>query len=367
MPSLPAKLINAQVKNLLGQHVNKYRAIDLFAGIGGLRLGFQRAFGNEIEFVFASEINQFACDTYEANFGERPDGDITEIPPKSVPDHDILLAGWPCQSFSIAGRKRGFRDPRGNLFYAISNILEAKRPYAFLLENVWYLERHDRGRTFATIMDVLENELRYKVYHEMLNAKYYGVPHNRPRVFIAGFREPIHFEFPLPSPNVPKLKSILDKNVDSKYYISQRYLNGLKKHRKRHENKGHGFGYMVLDPEGVARALVIGGMGHERNLVKNTPPSDAYSGAGDDLGKPNCEGLRRLTPMECARLQGFPNPRKVPPSFRRSERQKQVRSFVFPVSATQIYRQLAESVAVPLVHKIALKMKEAITERVPID
>lgn len=325
--------------------MNKYKAIDLFAGIGGLRLGFQQAFGNKIEFVFASEINKFACDTYEANFGERPAGDITKIPPKSVPDHDILLAGWPCQSFSIAGRKRGLGDPRGNLFYTISNILKAKRPRAFLLENVWYLERHDKGRTFATIMDVLKNELHYKVYHEMLNAKYYGVPHNRPRIFIAGFRKPVRFEFPLPSPRVPKLKSILENRVSSKYYISQRYLNGLKKHRERHENKGNGFGYLVLDPDDVARALVIGGMGHERNLVKNTPPLDAYKGSGDDLGKPNSEGLRRLTPRECTRLQGFPD------------------SFKFSVSATQIYRQTAESVAVPLVEKIAKNMKRAMEKK----
>jgi DNA (cytosine-5)-methyltransferase 1 len=284
-----------------------------------------------------------------------------------VPDHDILLAGWPCQSFSIAGRKKGFRDPRGNLFYAISNILEAKHPDAFLLENVRYLERHNQGRTFRTIRKILEKKLHYTIYSKVLNAKYYGVPHNRPRIFIAGFRKPIHFEFPPPSPRVPKLKSILEKSVPSKYYISQRYLNGLKKHRERHENKGNGFGYLVLDPDDVARALVIGGMGHERNLVKNTPPHDAYQGPNDDLGKPNCEGLRRLTPTECAKLQGFPNPRQVPPltrpPLRKFKKRKNIRSFVFPVSDTQIYRQTAESVVVPLVKKIAIKMKEAMEKR----
>ncbi|MEM2677556.1 MAG: DNA (cytosine-5-)-methyltransferase [Thermofilaceae archaeon] len=316
--------------------------MDLFAGIGGIRLAFQMAFGSEIEFVFASEIYEPAIRVYEANFGERPAGDITKIPPDEVPDHDILLAGWPCQSFSMAGRKEGFRDPRGNLFFAISNILEAKRPYAFLLENVWYLKNHDRGRTFRTIMDILEGELGYTVYHDVLNAKYYGVPQNRPRIFIVGFREPIKFEFPPPSASVPKLSDILERNVPPKYYLSQRYLEGLKKHRERHENKGHGFGYMVLDPDGVAHALVIGGMGRERNLVRDVVPPGAYKGPGDDPRKPNSEGIRRLTPRECARLMGFPD------------------WFKLPVADTYAYRVLAESVAVPLVKKIAERMKAAI-------
>ena len=196
--------------------------------------------------------------------------------------------------------------------------------------------------------NILENELNYKVYYEILNAKYYGVPQNRPRIFIVGFKEPIRFDFPLPSSIIPKLKTVLEKNVLSKYYLSQRYLDGLKNHRRRHEKLGHGFGYMVLDPDGVAKTLVIGGMGHERNLVKNTPTSDAYRGPRDDLGKPNKEGLRRLTPRECARLQGYAD------------------SFKFPVSNTQAYRQLAESVAVPLIRRIALSMKKAIEERILI-
>jgi len=328
--------------------MTEYRAIDLFAGIGGIRLGFQQAFGNQMNFVFASEINKYACDTYEENFNERPAGDITSIPPEEIPDHDMLLAGWPCQSFSMAGRKGGFGDPRGNLFFAISNILKKKLPYSFLLENVYYLKRHDKKKTFKTIMHILEDELNYKVYYEILNAKYYGVPQNRPRIFIVGFREPIYFDFPPPSSTIPKLKTVLEKNVLSKYYLSQRYLDGLKNHRRRHEKLGHGFGYIVLDPDGVAKTLVIGGMGHERNLVKNTPTSDAYGGPRDDIGKPNKEGLRRLTPRECARLQGYAD------------------SFKFPVSNTQAYRQLAESVAVPLIGKIALSMKKAIEERIPI-
>jgi len=348
-----------------------YRAVDLFAGIGGIRLAFQQAFGRDIRFVFASEINRYACDTYEANFGERPTGDITAVPPEDVPDHDILLAGWPCQSFSIAGRKLGLRDPRGNLFFAISNILEEKRPFAFLLENVWFLERHDQGRTFATIMHILQSELRYTVYHRVLNAKHYGVPQNRPRIFIVGFREPIRFRWPEPSPQgPPRVRDILERNPPAKYYLSQRYLESLKRHRERHQSLGNGFGYMLLDPDGVARALVIGGMGRERNLVRDIPPPNAYAGPGDDPSKPNSEGIRRLTPIECARLQGFPNPRKIPPLRKlppeELQRLRARGGFLFPVSDTQIYRQTAESVAVPLVRRIAEQMRVAMEERSPL-
>lgn len=217
-----------------------------------------------------------------------------------------------------------------------------------MLENVANLQRHDRGRTFKTVMNMLELELGYTVYTKILNAKDYGVPQNRPRIFLVGFRDPINFKFPEKADNVPKLKDILEHDVDPSFYISQLYLNGLKKHRERHEKKGHGFGYQVLDPEGVAKALVIGGMGHERNLVKDKLPLNAYSGPDDDLKKPNSEGLRRLTPRECARLQGFPD------------------SFKFPVCKTQTWRQLAEAVAVPLIEKIALNMKESMKKKEPL-
>jgi len=325
--------------------MSKYKAIDLFAGIGGIRLAFQMAFKDDIEFVFSSEIYDKAIKVYEANFGETPYGDITKIDPKQIPDHDILLAGWPCQSFSVAGRMEGLKDPRGNLFYTIANILKEKRPYAFLLENVWYLERHDKGRTFKTIMRILEYDLKYYVYHDILNAKYYGVPQNRPRIFIVGFKEPIRFKFPPPSPDIPPLKSILQKNVPAKYYISEKYLNGLKNHRKRHEAKGHGFGFRILDPEGVANALVIGGMGRERNLVIDKPAPTSYEPGSRKVGKPNSEGIRKLTPEECKRLMGFPS------------------WFKIPIADTYAYRVLAESVVVPLVEKIARQMKESLKKR----
>jgi DNA (cytosine-5)-methyltransferase 1 len=324
----------------------KCGAIDLFAGIGGIRLAFQRAFGDEIDFVFSSEISEPAIKVYEENFGERPSGDITMVSPKSIPDHDILLGGWPCQSFSIAGRQEGFGDPRGNLFFAISNILKAKKPYSFMLENVWYLERHDRGKTFQTIRRMLEEDLGYTVYFDTLNAKYYGVPQNRPRIFIVGFKEPIKFDFPLPHRQIPKLRNILEKNVAEKYYISQTYLDGLKKHRERHERKGHGFGYRVLDQEGVAHTLVIGGMGRERNLVKNDSTPSEYK-VNVRNRKPNSEGIRKLTPLECKRLMGFPD------------------SFKLPIPDSPAYRVLAESVAVPLVEEIARNIKIAVHKKEP--
>ena len=324
----------------------KYRAIDLFSGIGGLRLGFEKAFMSDIEFVFSSEIYNRAIQVYEENFGETPEGDITSIPPDKIPDHDILMGGWPCQSFSIAGRQKGFDDPRGNLFFAISNILKAKKPYAFLLENVPRLEGHDKGKTFETIMHILKDDLEYTVYYKVLNARNFGVPQNRPRIFIVGFKEPIEFKFPQPTKTEPKLLQILEKEVPTKYYISKKYLNGLKGHRLRHESKKNGFGYIVLNPEGVANALVIGGMGLERNLIKTPKSPKKYEEIQRIKGRiPNREGIRKLTPLECKRLMGFPE------------------SFKITIQDASAYRVLAESVVVPVITKIAKNIRVALEKK----
>ena len=266
----------------------------------------------------------------------------------SIPDFDILLGGFPCQAFSIAGEKRGFNDTRGTLFFYIANIIRHKKPKAFLLENVKHLKNHDKGRTFQVIKDVLTEDLGYHIHTKVLNAKNFGVPQNRERIFIVGFKENLKFRFPQPSNKKVKIDDILEKKVDESYYLSHQYLEGLKKHRARHEAKGNGFGYEVIPREGIANAIVCGGMGRERNLVKDKILPNAWEKEGDDIQLRNEEGLRKMTPREWARLQGFPD------------------SFKFPVSMTQSYKQLGNSVAVPVIKAIAKKMKKALDQNILI-
>jgi DNA (cytosine-5)-methyltransferase 1 len=327
-----------------------YNSIELFAGIGGIRLGFQQAFGERIKFLWANDFNSACCKTYENNFGKGSIvcGDISEIIKDltTIPEHDILVAGFPCQPFSMAGEKKGFADEtRGTLFYSLAKVIEAKKPTAFLLENVSHFEHHDKGNTWKTVKTVLEKDLGYKVFAQRLNAKYFGVPQNRPRFFMVGFRDcSAPFSFPEEKGVPPPLKSILEHDVADHYYLSQKYLNGLKKHRQRHEAKGHGFGYKVLDIDEVAQALVVGGMGRERNLIKNTPVADHWK-PGDDLMKRNEEGIRKVTPLECARLQGYP------PSYK------------LPEARSQAYRQFANSVAVPVIKAIAVNVLMALDSK----
>jgi DNA (cytosine-5)-methyltransferase 1 len=322
-----------------------FRAIDLFAGIGGIRLGFQNAFEDRIKFVYSNDNDPACCETYQANFGEGTIDcrDINDVIKKmsDIPEHDILLGGFPCQPFSMAGEQKGFEDEtRGTLFYGIAKILAEKKPACFLLENVSYFEHHDKGKTWRTVRTVLEKELHYVVYAKRLNSKYFGVPQNRPRFFMVGFKgERTTFEFPPEKGIPPLLSTILEDRVEEKYYLGQIYLNSLKKHRRRHEEKGHGFGYVVLNPQkDVAHALVVGGMGLERNLIKSTPPSGHWQPSDADLHKKNIEGIRRLTPGECARLQGFPS------------------EFKITVSDTEAYKQFANSVTIPVIQAIAEKM-----------
>ncbi len=319
-----------------------YRAIDLFAGVGGIRLGFEQAFKEQINFVYSNDNNKFAGQTYKANFGEIDISDINKAieDTSKIPDHDILMGGFPCQPFSIAGEQRGFEDKtRGTLFYALAKIISAKQPVAFLLENVKHFQHHNKGRTWKTVKDVLQNELGYKTYDIILNARYFGVPQNRPRFYCVGFRDKdAIFEWPKEDTPEVKLKDFLDHNVDESFYIGQQYFNSLKKHRARHEAAGHGFGYRILDPEGIAGTIVVGGMGLERNLIQNSPLPNCWKPGDDPLKKKNCEGVRVLTPRECARLQGFPD------------------SFKITVSDTQAYKQFANSVAVPVIRAIAENM-----------
>ena len=322
--------------------MEKFRLIDLYAGIGGIRLGFQQALGNSAKFVFSNEIDKNCCKSYEANFGENPSGDITKIRSSDIPDFDILLAGFPCQAFSIAGRQNGFADIRGTHFFEIARIIREKKPSAFLLENVKYFMNHDRGKTFSTVKKAIEDDLGYTFYYYTLNAADFGLAQNRERVFMVGFREPISFKFPKPKAARKNIHDILENNVEGHFFLSQRYLDTLKKHRKRHEEKNHGFGYIVLDKDGLANTLVLGGMGTERNLI-----SDRNSLGKSGRTDANSEAIRRLTPREALRLQGFPE------------------SFKIAVSRTSMFDQAANSVPVSVVKAVALQMLKALEEKKP--
>lgn len=308
------------------------KTIDLCAGIGGMRLGFEQT-GKTIN-IFSCEKDNSAAKTYQANFGDNPLGDITKLKIKDIPDHDILLAGFPCQPFSFAGKRRGFNDTRGTLFFNIAKIIKAKRPKAILLENVKGLLANNHGRTFHTIKTIVEN-LGYKVHYKVLNAKDFGVPQNRERVFIVCIRNDIAnadtFKFPT-CHKQSKLSDILDHNVDAKYFSSIRYFSWMQRHRARHEQKNNGFGYIVLNQNGISNAIVCGGMGRERNMIiDNTKPKNLAK----RKSKMNSINLRKLTPRECARLQGFPE------------------DFVLPKYDTAAYEQLGNAVAVPVIHAIA--------------
>ncbi len=304
--------------------MSKFEFIDLFAGIGGMRLAFQAAGGR---CVFSSEIDRFARQTYEANFHDEPSGDITKVDANDVPAHDILLAGFPCQPFSIAGvskyaslgREHGFRDKtKGTLFFHILRILERHRPKAFLLENVKNLKSHDRGRTWKVIKGALD-DLNYAVHTNVLDACTL-VPQHRERVFIAGFRDlATAFSWPDLGGGSPKLKNILDAEVDGRYTLSDHLWQYLQDYAVKHRSRGNGFGFGLADLDGVSRTL-----------------SARYFKDGSEILIPQEGGNpRRLTPRECCRLMGFPE------------------DFKIPVSDTQAYRQFGNAVVVPLVELVA--------------
>lgn len=325
-----------------------FRFIDLFAGIGGLRLPFEEIGGR---CVFTSEWDRFCRETYTANFPEPPDsdhefvGDIRPCAekPETVPVHDVLLAGFPCQPFSIAGvskknalgRPHGFRcDTQGTLFYDLAKILDHHRPPVFLLENVRNLERHDGGRTFLTIMHVLESDLGYSVSTRVIDSSPW-VPQKRERIFMAGFREKTAFDFDrlaVPAGPPPVLGTILDTTVDPRYTLTAHLWNYLKEYRKRHRRAGNGFGYSLFGPDDVTRTL-----------------SARYFKDGSEiLIRQKGKRPRRLTPRECARLMGFEEPGRA--------------EFRIPVSDTQAYRQFGNAVVVPVVRAVARLMEPHIAE-----
>jgi len=306
----------------------RYTFIDLFAGIGGTRIAFEAA---GCRCIFSSEWDKFAQITYEANFGEVPKGDITKIPSAEIPYHDILLAGFPCQPFSISGvskkqslgKPHGFNDPsQGTLFFELKRILNDKRPKAFLLENVKNLRSHDKGNTYKVIIDALTNDLGYTVFDEVIESDAY-VPQHRPRIYIAGFRDTTFFRFPTYIPDKkPKFIDILEPSVADKYTLSDHLWEYLQSYADKHRKLGNGFRYGLTDLNGRARTL-----------------SARYYKDGSEILIPQPgKNPRRLTPRECANLMGFI---QLCPDFK------------IPVSDTQAYRQFGNSVIVPLLAAIA--------------
>lgn len=303
--------------------------IDLFAGIGGMRLAYEAVGGR---CVYSNEWNKYCQQTYFANFGELPDGDITKVNEYEIPNHDILVAGFPCQPFSIAGvskknslgRATGFQDKtQGTLFFDVCRILNAKRPKAFMLENVKNLKSHDKGRTFKVIMDSLE-ELDYEVYSAVLDGQNY-VPQHRERIIIVGFDRkrygsglPFNFDITPVRPK-PVMRDILEPEVDDKYTLSDKLWTYLQNYAAKHRAAGNGFGYGIADPDGISRTL----------------SARYYKDGSEILIAQEGKNPRRLTPRECARLQGFPD------------------TFRIVVSDTQAYRQFGNSVVVPLITDVA--------------
>lgn len=339
---------------------HRFRFIDLFAGIGGMRLGFESVGGC---CVFTSEWDSYAQKTYRANFSvEHPiAGDITQYPSENVPDHEVLLAGFPCQPFSIAGvskknslgRSHGFDcDTQGTLFFDIERIIAAKRPQAFLLENVKNLQGHDKGNTFAVIRKTLEEKLGYQCHYRVIDAKGF-VPQHRERIFIVGFAQPTDFDFDklnLPDPQRMTMQDVLHPQdgsepteppftmgakarVNPKYILSDKLWAYLQSYAEKHRKAGNGFGYGLVDKKSIARTL-----------------SARYYKDGSEILVSRGRGNpRRLTPRECAQLMGYIHNDGAP--------------FQIPVSDTRAYRQFGNGVCVPVVREVAKAMQPYIAAR----
>jgi DNA (cytosine-5)-methyltransferase 1 len=313
----------------------KFKFIDLFAGIGGIRLAYQNLGG---KCVFTSEWDYYSKKTYELNFGEVPFGDITKISEKNIPDHDILLAGFPCQPFSIAGvskknslgRAHGFLDKtQGTLFFDVARIIEYKQPKAFMLENVKNLISHDKGKTFKIIIETLK-ELDYSVHYKVLDGKHF-VPQHRERIIIVGFKNSIFngnekFEFPKLPESTKTISEILEPEVDSKYTLSDKLWNYLQEYAKKHKARGNGFGFGLTNLDGISRTM-----------------SARYYKDGAEILIPQAgKNPRRLTPKECSRLMGYPE------------------NFNLNVSDNQAYKQFGNSVIVPLIEAVANEIVKTI-------
>ena len=327
----------------------QFTFIDLFAGIGGFRMAFQNLGG---QCVFSSEWDEQAKKTYYANYGEVPFGDITKESTKNkIPKNfDILCAGFPCQAFSLAGKKLGFAETRGTLFFDVAEILRRYQPKAFFLENVKGLTIHDKGKTFKTILNTL-NEVGYVVPDpRIVNAMYFGVPQHRERIFIVGFRKDLGItkeEFTYPEQK-EVTKHWIDvreeKPVAAKYYLSTTYQQTLINHKARHAAKGNGFGYDIIPDDGLAHAIVVGGMGRESNLVIDFRQTN-LTPTTNIKGTVNTDGWRKMTPREWARLQGYPD------------------TFRIVVADASAYKQFGNSVAVPAIQATAVQLLKTLNDK----
>jgi len=358
----------------LGRLLNKkYKIIDLFCGIGGIRKGFELT--EKYENVLSAEIDKYACLTYEHLYNENPLNDVTSEDFKEKVkkiNYDILLAGFPCQSFSIAGAKRGFKDTtRGTLFFHIANIIKETKPKSFLLENVEGLYRHDKGQTFKIIIETLVKELNYRVVGvNELNGELlydsksfvrkttdFGLPQKRTRIYIVGFSNeiiPKNYQLkPLPLKNdkvvFNNLYDLLERDVSAKYYLSEQYIKTLEKHKETHKSKGNGFGYKIVnigDNPISNTILATGGSGKERNLVLQEKPEYYGIMFGTKKTPINNKGIRVMTPLEWAKLQGFKDYAFI---------ENGIDTFSFPkkVSETQQYKQLGNSVSIPVIEELA--------------
>lgn len=312
-------------------HLKKWRFIDLFAGIGGIRLPFVELGAT---CVFTSEWDKHAQQTYLQNYGHLPAGDITQIHEADIPPFDLLLAGFPCQPFSNAGHKKGFEDTRGTLFFDICRIVKQHKPKVLLLENVKGFKGHDKGKTFQVVIDSL-TDLGYSSYHQILNAKDFGVPQNRERIFIVAFLNEYYqhgeqFSFPKPLPILTQVSDILEtSSINPKYTLSDKLWEGHQRRKLAHKAKGNGFGYSLFN---------------ETSVYTSTISARYYKDGSEILIEQTNQNPRKLTPREAARLQGFPE------------------SFQLPLSDVQAYKQFGNSVAVPVIRAIAKQI--ALTQHV---
>lgn len=320
--------INCDSKYSIDRFARNLKTIDLFAGIGGIRLGFEYWGCRN---VFSSEIDTYAQKMYEENFGEKPFGDVNKISLKEIPDHDILLAGFPCQAFSVAGKGLGFADTRGTLFFNIEKILREKMPRAFLLENVKRLKTHDNGKTFGVIKSKLE-KLGYTVHHQVLNTLHYGLPQKRERIYMVGFLEPLGFTFPSPLGYYAPLEEILESegSIPQNYYLSKNIRS------KRYKALKINPGYPSIWHEN------IGGN------ISPLPYSCALR-AGGSYNYLVVNGERRLTGREMLRLQGFPD------------------TFRINVPYSQVRKMAGNSVSVPVIRLIAKQMLISLKDKPPLE